>query len=264
MNILSKIKSYKLQFLTSNSRVIVEPGGKLEIGKGVTIKRSVVYVCKGTTLRIGDNSQIVDSTIYLRNMGATLDVGMNCYVTGYEIAVWSGICTVGNYTILKQPSGLRKPALDISGSLSIGTHNRVSCDVWVRFGGRAVIGSRNAINQGTELRCDELLQIGDYNQISYECIIWDTNTHCMYNAEKRRALTDEQYPDFGVETEKPKTSAVRIGSDCWIGRRAAILRGSSVGDGCVVGFGAVLIGVGCEPGTTVVSKPSLTTFPNNF
>ena len=44
------------------------------------------------------------------------------------------------------------------------------------------------------LRADEQITIGDYNQISYNVMIWDTNTHNIYTPSKRRELTEKYYP----------------------------------------------------------------------
>lgn len=92
----------------------------------------------------------------------------------------------------------------------------------------------------TEIRCDHLIEIGDYNMISYECMIYDTNTHCLYTKEKRRDMTRHDFPRIGQEYEKPVTSPVKIGNDCWIGKRAAILKGVTIGDECIVGTLAVI------------------------
>lgn len=43
-----------------------------------------------------------------------------------------------------------------------------------------------------------------------------------------------------VEYELPPTKRVKVGSDVWIGRNAIILSGVNVGDGAVVGAGAVV------------------------
>jgi acetyltransferase-like isoleucine patch superfamily enzyme len=104
------------------------------------------------------------------------------------------------------------------------------------------------------------VKIGSFNQISYNCIVWDTNTHNIYNNEIRRQLTVDHFPSFGMEFEKPKTSPVIIGDDCWIGREAALLRGSCVGNSSIVGFRANLVNFNVESNMTAVSKSSTLVF----
>ena len=96
--------------------------------------------------------------------------------------------------------------------------------------------------------------IGDYNQISYNVMIWDTNTHNIYTPSKRRELTEKYYPFFGYEYEKPSTKPVKIGSDCWIAQNAAILKGTELEDEVIVGFCTILLGTSIPFGTTVVNK----------
>lgn len=94
----------------------------------------------------------------------------------------------------------------------------------------------------------------DYNQISYNVMIWDTNTHNIYTPSKRRELTEKYYPFFGYEYEKPSTKPVKIGSDCWIAQNAAILKGTELEDEVIVGFCTILLGTSIPFGTTVVNK----------
>ena len=101
---------------------------------------------------------------------------------------------------------------------------------------------------------NDLDSIGDYNQISYNVMIWDTNTHNIYTPSKRRELTEKYYPFFGYEYEKPSTKPVKIGSDCWIAQNAAILKGTELEDEVIVGFCTILLGTSIPFGTTVVNK----------
>jgi maltose O-acetyltransferase len=64
--------------------------------------------------------------------------------------------------------------------------------------------------------------------------------------------------DFGPGGEVarlPSYHAVRIGDRCWIGARATILPGVSIGDGTVVAAGAVVT-KDCEPGAVYGGVPA--------
>jgi maltose O-acetyltransferase len=53
----------------------------------------------------------------------------------------------------------------------------------------------------------------------------------------------------------PSYHGVRIGDRCWIGARATILPGVSIGDGTVVAAGAVVT-KDCEPGAVYGGVPA--------
>ena len=141
-----------------------------------------------------------------------------------------------------------------NGSLDIGHHNRFMNRFWIRYNANVRIGNYNNINERSWLRADVQITIGDYNQISYNVMIWDTNTHNIYTPSKRRELTEKYYPFFGYEYEKPSTKPVKIGSDCWIAQNAAILKGTELEDEVIVGFCTILLGTSIPFGTTVVNK----------
>jgi acetyltransferase-like isoleucine patch superfamily enzyme len=56
----------------------------------------------------------------------------------------------------------------------------------------------------------------------------------MYLPEKRRELTIKDFPNIGIEYEKPMTKPISIGNDCWVGKRSVILKGCQIGDEAVL------------------------------
>ncbi len=70
--------------------------------------------------------------------------------------------------------------------------------------------------------------IGDYVMMGPEVVIYETN-HCFDR-------TDIPMCEQGFQEPQP----VHIGNDVWIGRRVIILPGVTIGDGCVIGAGAVV------------------------
>lgn len=238
------IKSYNLNFpqVASSSKLkscqfYLNETTELIIDSGCSLRNVKIFAFSGINkIYIGKNTQISDSIIIANN----------------------GNISIGENNIIQKSEDSFQTKLQIdNGTLKIGDYNRISCVIWIRFGGLVEIGSRNAINQRTEIRADEKVTIGDYNQISYDCVIWDTNTHNIYNAEKRREITDKQYPAFGLEYEKPKTSPVSIGNDCWMGRRVSILKGTSIGDKCVIAFNTTLSKQQLKPNSTVMNSYNL-------
>lgn len=263
------IRLYKLfrekrfRYMFYGSKVTIEKGGIFEIGKNVAIKNSQIYVKKGARLMIGDNTTLSKVSIsMIVGENCEIYIGKGCKIEAFNLSLTKGRIQIGDYNLMQKGDATVKPHFEVGGTLTIGDYNRLRCSIWLRFNGQVAIGSRNAINEGTEIRSDEKVTIGDYNQISYDCILWDTNTHNLYKAEKRREITDNQYPDFGLEFEKPKTLPITIGSDCWIGKGVSVLKGSRVADKCIVGYGALLSNISVSENKTIMNQPNLKIIDN--
>jgi len=71
------------------------------------------------------------------------------------------------------------------------------------------------------------VEIGDHGLISMHCCILSSN-HTI--AARDRIIRHE--PDVPLRT--------RIGRDCWLGAGVKVLGGVEIGDGCIVGAGAVV------------------------
>ncbi len=219
------------KFLIFNSIVRNQKHSKILIAKNVKISNSNIFVTKGSTL-------FIDKGCNIKNL--------NLFVNGNV--------SIGKNNIIDNGYCISKSSISVNGTLVIGDYNRIRSTIWIRFNGKLVIGSHNNINEESEIRCDESVTMGSYNQISYKCMIWDTNTHNIYSDEKRRELTDKFYPIFGYEYEKPKTKAIKIGDDCWIGREAALLKGVELKNSSIVGFRTTLSNCLIEKNKIVVSK----------
>ena len=182
---------------------------------------------ENTSIRIGKKGKLV--------------LGDGVILRNYKIHIEEGEMIVGAHTILEQANNALIPSLHLNkGLLRIGDHNVIRADFSIRFGGQCTIGRYNCINENTEIRCDERVDIGDFNMISYECMIYDTNSHVMYSPEQRREMTMRDFPSIGSEYEKPVTKPVSIGSDSWMGKRSVMLKGASLGNSATLGTNAVL------------------------
>ena len=190
-------------------------------------------------------------------------IGDYCRISNAHIVV-EGVFKMGNGNIIEKGYYYRPVDILINGGCIIGKKNLLRCIIWSRFNSVLQIGSYNNINEESELRCDERITIGDFNQISYRCSIWDTNTHNIYKADERRNLTISKYPLCGYEYEKPKTKPVIIGNDNWIGKNVCILKGASVGDKCIIGYGTFLSNISITDNHTVVLSHNLKMFENEM
>ena len=202
-----------------NKPIVFDGTSSLIVGKNVNLEGTRAILTNNSTLRIEDNVTLTDFII----------IAKNAYIY------------IGHDSILEQGNQPLKPKISINnGSLTIGHHNKIKSIFLIRFGGNCVIGNYNSINELTEIRCDEKIVIGDFNLISYECMIYDTNTHCIYPAHKRRQMTINDYPSIGAEYEKPNTKPVVIGNDCWIGKRGVVLKGGKMNNSSILGTNSVL------------------------
>lgn len=214
-------------------------------------------ICGGNHIRIiGDGKLELDSTVILRhcsiiiNPNAKLKIGRDAKLIKSNIYINDGRCDIENDCIFDNTNiSIEKGAMDI------GHHCKIACKrIWVRFGGVVSVGDYTNINQGSEIRCDEKVAIGSYNQISYNVRIWDSNTHNILPGPERRKLTQKHFPYFGWEDSRPETKPVFIGNDCWIGENAVVMKGSSIDDESIVGFGTMIIGKAIPKHSRVVNE----------
>ncbi len=85
------------------------------------------------------------------------------------------------------------------------------------------------VSNNTSIIALSKITIGQDGLIGDGVLIIDSDFHGMAISERR--------------TSTGKTEEVKLGNNVWIGSRAVILRGTQIGDGCIVGAGAVAKGV---------------------
>ena len=182
-------------------------------------------------------------------INSDLNIGENCNVTfrsNSRVENTSFVATKGSTVDIGEDAIINSPVEPLSSvSIENGTfvlHRRahlMSCSVLVRFGGVLSIGTYTGIAYGSELRCEEKLDIGSYGMISYGVNIYDTNTHSV-DWRERRARIEHCYPEGVWEVTKPATAPVSIGDDVWIGKEVTITKGARIGDRCIIGIRTVI------------------------
>jgi acetyltransferase-like isoleucine patch superfamily enzyme len=186
------------------------------------------------------SSSIVNCSITI-GKNAKLTLAENVSITGYVISIQKGELIIGEHTRLERGPNPIHPSISIeNGTLTIGHHCIIRADFSIRFGGTCSIGCYTGIMEQTEIRADEKVAIGDFNMISYECMIYDTNTHVNYGVETRREMTKKDFPLIGLEREKPTAKSVEIGDDCWLGKRAVVLKGVKIENASTIATCAVV------------------------
>jgi len=147
-------------------------------------------------------------------------------------------------------------------ALVVGRQSQVCGDIHLeRSGAKLVIGENSAINGGMMFVVSDEISVGNNVWISFDCLIMDHDGHATDPGVRRKDL-----PDFLAGRPKDwsvvKRAAVTIEDDAWIGARAIILKGVTVGRASIVGAGAVVTKdvppysiVGGNPAVVIGSVP---------
>lgn len=93
-------------------------------------------------------------------------------------------------------------------------------------GGEMIIGERVNVNRNCIFICRKKIVIGN---------------HCTFGPNVCLYDHDHQYGIHGVE-QGYKYGEIVIGDNCWIGAGVILLRGSHIGEGCVIGAGCLIKG----------------------
>ncbi len=114
------------------------------------------------------------------------------------------------------------------GTLSIGERTRfrasqIPVELATGPEGELIIGDRTYINNGVSIGASCSVTIGQNVAIGPLCLIMDSDYH---------DLNDHSLPG--------KSAPVKIGDNVWLGARATVLKGVTIGDGAVVAAGALV------------------------
>lgn len=114
-----------------------------------------------------------------------------------------------------------------ANALRLGSRVEIEHDVFLKtISGSLTVGDFAFIGRGCEIDVAESVTIGSHTLIAPNVFITDhTHNHA-------RALR--------LDEQGNRIAPVVIGSDAWIGAHAVVLPGVTVGDGAIVGAGAVV------------------------
>lgn len=141
----------------------------------------------------------------------------------WHFASFSGplVCLVSPHTEI---------TMDRGSELRIGQKfkMREGAKIRVRKGAVCVIGNNSSVNSNNMIVCRERIEIGNDVQLSPNVQIYDHDHDFRVEG--------------GVKAGKYRTDPVKIGNNVWIGANTVILKGTELGDNCVVGAGCVIKG----------------------
>ncbi len=103
----------------------------------------------------------------------------------------------------------------VGKNVSFGRHSQV-----IARGGKIVIGDNVQLGSGCVVVAINDIRIGSGTLIAEYVVIRDQ---------------DHQYTQGPIRMAGFNVSAIAIGADCWLGSKATVLRGVTIGDGAVIG-----------------------------
>lgn len=105
---------------------------------------------------------------------------------------------------------------------------RGGCVFNVQNSGSLRFGSDVFLNKGCQFNCRSSISVGDGCEFGSNVLVYD-HDH------------DYRNPG-GIKAKRFNMCDVAIGNNCWIGSNVIMLRGTVIGDGCIVAAGTVLKG----------------------
>jgi maltose O-acetyltransferase len=135
------------------------------------------------------------------------------------------------------------PMIRNAGILSLGNDIKLEAPVRPIYfnvfrGGELVLGERVYINDGARFECTREIRVGDRATIGFGVVVMDNNFHGVHDRDLR-----------------PPGRPVVIENDVWIGAGAILLPGVRIGEGAIVGAGAV-VSRDVPPFTLVAGSPA--------
>ena len=124
-------------------------------------------------------------------------------------------------------------------SLVIGSDSSIEASLaFEKSDAQISIGSRTHVGGGTILAAARNIEIGDDVLVAFDALITDHNSHSLCFAE--RSSDVREWIRGRKDWSHVPVAPVRIGNKAWIGARAIILKGVTIGEGAVVGAGSVV------------------------
>lgn len=153
------------------------------------------------------------------------------------------------FTVFNLISPFTEVEIGKKAKLILGKMVRVrsGSKIKVRKGAEVQIGDNTSLNHGCMVISHDKIIIGKDVQFGPNVLIYDHD----HDFRVKNGLKELKY----------KTSPVVIGDNVWIGANTVILRGTRIGNNCVVGAGSVIKGE-FDDNTVIVQKRETFSYMN--
>jgi|GEM_PF-1938547 len=250
--------------------------GLLKVGKRSRFENVHLTIGKNANVIIGDDCRLKNCEITVTN--SSLELNSNVLITDSVIKCKSNESKQG-FFFIKEKTFIKNYKIYNYGEATIGANNVIEgnasntiligqnarvnleeyaivkgTDLYIYEGACLQAGKYFGIGYGSEIRVTNSIKIGEYVMVSYNAMIFDTNTHSTEWDIRRKEIHQSRGIDIEVKLTPPKTSPVLIGDDCWIGKDVKILKGVSIGARSVIGTG-VILAHGNYPADSVIVNP---------
>ena len=123
-----------------------------------------------------------------------------------------------------------------------------STQISIKDKGSIILGKRTSTDKRVALLVKGgVIEVGDYVFFNRNCIIASQNhicigNRCIFGPNVTIYDHDHKFNYEGVMNDEYNRSPVIIEDNCWVGANVTILRGTHIGEGCVIGAGAIVKG----------------------
>lgn len=178
----------------------------------------------------------IANNVRLRDMyrgGIVIDAPVRMAMIRIGFHQVDAICFYSLKTILN----IHQPGkLVFKGEAHIGHGAIISC-----VGGVMTVGDNFAVSGNTSFVCYKEITIGRDVQFAWDSLVMDSDAHKIYNQEGVR-----------MNEDKP----VIIGDKVWLACQNTVLKGSMIGNNCVVGANSLLNKAYAEDGVIIAGSPA--------
>ncbi len=236
------------------TRIKIDKKSQLEIGDNCKLNR-VNLLSVNSTIKIGNGAEISRNVVSCND--SVIQIGDYLLVNKWNLYLNDSTLTALDYLKLSRITpyygGLHASNAIMTFGLNVNISAKITCS-----GSSFSVGDNSFINQGTEIRCYNSIDIGEYVLISYECLIFDTNTHSV-DADMRKKEIENGFPHGTVQLQDqlPKTGPIAIGDQVWLGMRVVIFKNTYLGAKSIVGTNAVVSNLKVPEDSLVIGNPAI-------
>lgn len=124
-------------------------------------------------------------------------------------------------------------------SIVIGDHCDINGTLLADKAGKISIGDYTTVRFRSVIHSVNKIDIGNHVIISNNVTIMDNNNHPV-EPEKRIAMSESGFYSDLWKCIYSENKPIRIGDNVWIGEKAVILKGVTIGQGSIVALAAVV------------------------